>query len=99
MRKQEILTKLIEHYKWCIENMPEEGWIKFLRENNVQYGICYCATCKFKTEIYDEKWVLKNADTVERWFKIPLYSTRYTEAKELLQKRVDIMEKEILIVE
>lgn len=96
MPKQEILSKLISHYKWCIENMPDEGFIEFLYEQNVHLGICHCIASHLKIYVATGKWINKYGII---WFPYPLVATCPTEAKQLLQKRVEIMEKEILIIE
>ena len=43
----DLIEKLIEHYKMCLEKYPYDGTVHakrlFLETNGVEYGICYCA--------------------------------------------------------
>jgi hypothetical protein len=43
----DLIEKLIEHYKMCLEKYPYDGTdsakILFLQTNGVEYGICYCS--------------------------------------------------------
>ena len=48
---KELIKKLTEHYAWCIQNMPEEGFYNFCVENYVQHGICECIEFKFNSYI------------------------------------------------
>lgn len=51
----ELLTALIVHYEWCVENLPKKKTERdvFLKENHIQHGICNCSDMKFNERIYE----------------------------------------------
>lgn len=54
---QQLIPKLIEHYKFGIDNLPKTDLDAFLYEHKLSYGICFCASKFFKTDIYDSQWI------------------------------------------
>lgn len=97
MNKQEILQKLIDHYEWCVANMPILDWRSFIIKYHVELGICSCADLSFKIWIYHEDWVKKHTGSSKYIFLRPFDANSRYKAIELLQKRIDLMKKEILI--
>jgi hypothetical protein len=51
----DLIEKLIEHYKMCLEKYPYDGTEAakqfFLQTNGVEFGICYCARFIFDLPI------------------------------------------------
>lgn len=51
----DLIEKLIEHYKMCLEKYPYEGTEAakqfFLQTNGIEYGICYCSDFIFNCKL------------------------------------------------
>ena len=47
----DLIEKLIEHYKMCLDNYPYDGTEAakqfFTQTNGIEFGICYCARVIF----------------------------------------------------
>lgn len=69
--------------------MPEEGWHRYLYDNNIDDGICYCASFQFDYNIYDSDFS-KEFTSGKAYLCEPTGgATSYSEAKKLLQIRLD----------
>jgi hypothetical protein len=63
MKKQEILTKLIAHYKKVINRIDQWWWFWWhdtIKNNSVHLGICYCAGNEYHRMIYHHNWVQRH---------------------------------------
>ena len=94
-----VFEKLIPIYEKAVEELPEDEWYKYIWSNHLDNGICGCAIDSLGFSIYEEMeligiWFGFN----DNWFDIPCRAKTHTEAKDLLQKRIDIM-KELLKTE
>lgn len=51
----DLIEKLIEHYKMCLEKYPYDGTdvakLFFLNTNGVEHGICYCSDFIFNLKL------------------------------------------------
>jgi len=84
---KELIKKLTEHYALCIENMPEENWIEFCEENNIQVGICWCSKYKFNEQIYGSEFTYGFTKELIYLCKTPVYCETFKEALETLRIR------------
>lgn len=89
MEIKELVPKLVKHYQRCIDEMPEIKWLKFIAEKEVLCGICHCANARFDTFIYGGDFVDDFTNGDERLVKYPYNAKSYSEAKELLQIRLN----------
>jgi hypothetical protein len=91
MEIKELVPKLVEHYQRCIDEMPKQKWRKFISQKEVLCGICYCSNHLFDTFIYgsrfSDKFIGGNGN--EKLCKYPYDASSYSEAKELLQIRLN----------
>jgi hypothetical protein len=100
MTKHELLTKCIAAYQKTIDNLPEDGWFKFLFDRWLHKGIClyiYRITSRTFDDIdlnWIDKYTLKNSNF---WYKTPRQCASATEAKETLQYRLNILKKELAL--
>ena len=103
MKKQELLKKLIAHYKKTIKLIKDETDLRkvmnILDKRSVDLGVCWCAIDKFKLSPSDLHWADKYGLAKHRnhWAQRPFRADNIPEAISLLQIRIDIMKKEILI--
>ena len=94
MKKNDILTKLIEYYENCIKEMPLEDWRNYLTEKCIRTGICHTANRVFNADMYGRTWVSDHITFDDcYWFKPTYHAETREEAIELLQLRVDKMKK------
>lgn len=91
MEIKELVPKLLEHYQRCIDEIPERTWRKFITEKEILNGICHCSNVKFDTFIYGSSFSDKfiNGSKNEKLCKYPYDAKSYSEAKELLQIRLN----------
>lgn len=100
MKKQEIIKLLIDHYIYCIWNLPIFGWKSYLAVKRIQNGVCWCANYQFDEVIEGEKWVCRNTAKYDNyWFPVPLFAKNYFQCIWRLYARVRILKKELKIVE
>lgn len=89
MTIKELIPKLIEHYEKCINKMPEEGWYNYLHEELVACGICAYLYDAYGYVAIDTPFI-KEFTGGKLWLdKLPRYAISYSEAKELLQIRLN----------
>lgn len=84
---KELIKKLTDHYAWCIENMPKEGWHEFCEKNNIKYGICYCSNIIFGVDIYSNKFIEVFTNDNGYLCKFPAQLNTFKEALETLRTR------------
>lgn len=109
MTKQEILTKLIPYYEGCIEelkNMDDDGAvIDYLQEKHIDEGICVAIKniCGIDYLPCTPKWIVRNWMPISKyWAQTPDIMLAYhglDACIKVLQIRVNIMKKELLIIE
>lgn len=95
MEQQELIKKLISHYEYGIENLPEddEDMNKFLIDMFLDIGICKCAKMKFDS-IIDYVWILSKIPDDQFLFVCETpYFESYENAKKYLQIRLDILKQ------
>lgn len=93
MTVKELLTKLLEHYKFAI---PQIFIMDDMLNLNVAYGICYCAEKELGINTYNTNWI----ETVKQqlqskyvhWHRMPSTADTIAQAKELVQARIDTMQ-------
>lgn len=109
MTKQEILNVLIPHYEKCIEELKgmdrEEAWI-YLIQKHINIGVCNTIYELFGIRYYSHNmpdWIKRNCIEGSRfWANIPIDELEDNSLEaciEALQIRLDIMKKEVLIID
>jgi len=88
MEIKELVPKLVEHYQRCIDEIPEVGWHSYLSDNFIGCGICRCASGLFHVQIYGSEFIEDFANGLEYVCTTPYDAKSYSEAKELLQIRL-----------
>jgi hypothetical protein len=101
MNKHELLEKLIPYYESVIELVKDETDLDYVKATldakHVDAGICSTARLVFDENIYLEEWVNRNKTGFFSWECPPAFAHSVSDAISLLQVRVDIMKKELLI--
>lgn len=89
MEIKELVPKLVEHYQRCIDEMPEVRWWEYLRQNKIEDGICWCSIAFFDIDIVGSVFIDNFTERRPYYAKIPQMAESYSEAKELLQIRLN----------
>lgn len=89
MEIKELVPKLVEHYQKCIDEMPEVGWKRYCSNYYVIFGTCYCSEIKFDTDIYCIEFTQNLTNGKPYLCEYPYNASSYSEAKELLQIRLN----------
>jgi len=89
MTIKELIPKLIEHYEKCINEMPEEGWRSYINKNHIGSGICNCSQMLFDEAIYFSDFVKRFTRDRVLLCPSPYSANSQSEAKELLQIRLN----------
>lgn len=101
MTKKQLLNLLITHYENVIVEIamipPTHNIISdarsILSRRKVHYGICYCAQSVFNKNIMTTSWVDRHAGKYGYWADKPYFADSISKMIDLLQYRVDIMQK------
>lgn len=108
MTKQEILNKLIPHYEKCIEELKndEKEAMFYLFINRINKGVCKAISDLFGIRYYSHNmpdWIKRNYMKGRAWWAMTpsyeLVNKGLDACIESLQIRVDIMKKELLIID
>lgn len=109
MTKQEILNVLIPHYEKCIEElkgMDREEAMRYLFRKRIYRGVCKAIYDLFGIRYYSENmpdWIRRNIRNGSAFWAEPpdmmLNCLGLKACIDMLQIRVDIMKKELLIIE
>lgn len=89
MEIKELVPKLVEHYQRCIDEIIEDGWHSYLLDNRVGCGICLASSVLFNTWIYGSNFIEQFTNGLDYACTTPLDAKSYSEAKELLQIRLN----------
>lgn len=89
MTIKQLIPKLIARYEKCINEMPEVGWRWYLIGNEAYSGVCSLSYNKFRKKLVNTKFMKEFTYGKMYLCKPTGYSESYSEAKELLQIRLN----------
>lgn len=101
MTTTQIQEALLNHYIEVINKVKkEDDWEviqDILRETHTNQGVCNCAERVFDVDIYCSQWVNENTNsrTGNIWGVFPHHSDDKQEVIQLLQLRIDILQREL----
>jgi hypothetical protein len=103
MTTLEQKTALLAHYNLAKQMVQEaetfEDAKRIIFQMHVQRGICYCSRLVFEKAIVYEEWAIRNARFGNTYWRAkPGDATTKEQIIERLQRRIDILTKEINIV-
>jgi len=98
MQHKQIVTQLLNHYKDNLviaKQLNEDTFFYFINKVNIEEGVCLCANRVFGVRsICKTAWVKKYCKGIF-WGKLPYKANTKEEAIELIQLRIDNLEKEL----
>ena len=92
---QELADKLIAWYEESIAMIEKEEEPKtilgILGERGIGCGVCRCAKVIFNMRLYQDSWVISQANPRGYWSSVPINATTKKEVIQRLQLRLDIL--------
>lgn len=97
MELLEVLKKLANHYQYGIDNLPKDDKERddFLCEQKLLSGMCKCSLVRFDFELPVNIFEGYRFEKVPWLFETPILEP-YETAKDLLQKRLNVLNELII---